>query len=313
MPSQKRSVFVSYAHKDNTTISEKLPYRIVTALNHYMDVYWDRGLKAGKFASQLFAEIDSREFFLFLLSPHSINSEWCQREFQRAETQGKQIAIARLSPDTGSDFERQLKLDYIIADFTKDFEKGFRQLTALLFGYSISSWEHAAEITDNSELLSMLEQGLLPGIVAKEFASWVVAEVLWQKGIQIDRAMADNHFYTGATAPYTPTGLITQCDILLEQFELLNDVSGYLMAKEARTILEEYVAKVSKARDDNHEVIGKATVKLCKDIREFLLLRAEMANSVTRFTEIQNYFDFAVLDKLQELVKTHSARVRHLY
>ena len=76
MTSKKPSVFISYAHKD----SMEFTHRLAFALSMYMDVFWDRRLQAGPYPLQLMQEIESRDFFVLIMSPYSLNSEWCEME-----------------------------------------------------------------------------------------------------------------------------------------------------------------------------------------------------------------------------------------
>lgn len=77
----KKSVFISYSNHDALDFTRRLAF----GLGLYMDVFWDRRLKAGDFIIQLDDEIEKRDFLLFVMSPFSFESKWCRYEFQRAQ------------------------------------------------------------------------------------------------------------------------------------------------------------------------------------------------------------------------------------
>ena len=57
MSSGKRSVFISYAHKDAMDFTRRLAF----ALSLHMDVFWDKeGLRVGPWEEQLLNEIEKR-------------------------------------------------------------------------------------------------------------------------------------------------------------------------------------------------------------------------------------------------------------
>src|SRR5687768_13539037 len=87
-----KKLFISYAHKDGMEFTRRLAF----ALSMYIDVFWDRKLQTGDFPSQLENEIEVCDFFLFVMTPYSIVSEWCQRELSHAEKHNKGIAMARV-------------------------------------------------------------------------------------------------------------------------------------------------------------------------------------------------------------------------
>jgi hypothetical protein len=55
VPIQKKSVFISYAHKDAMDFTRRLAFD----LSFFADVFWDRRLQAGKYPPQLKQEIEA--------------------------------------------------------------------------------------------------------------------------------------------------------------------------------------------------------------------------------------------------------------
>jgi tetratricopeptide (TPR) repeat protein len=88
-------VFVSYSRRDKKFadhIAEEL--RIRNA-----DVFIDyQRLDAGNFMKQLGSEIERRDVFILILSPHSVDSDWVQAELTWAFTKRKQIVPCLLEP-----------------------------------------------------------------------------------------------------------------------------------------------------------------------------------------------------------------------
>jgi hypothetical protein len=73
---ERKSAFVSYAHRAAWDFTR----RLVFSLGMYADVFWDRRLSAGPFPPQLYSEIEARDFFLFVMTPSSLESDWCKKE-----------------------------------------------------------------------------------------------------------------------------------------------------------------------------------------------------------------------------------------
>lgn len=85
------SVFVSHSAKEP---DHSLTANIVVVLEEIgFDVWWDKeGLEGGDtFPVEILEAIIRQNFFIFLMSEHSINSKWCMRELIRATELGKEI------------------------------------------------------------------------------------------------------------------------------------------------------------------------------------------------------------------------------
>ena len=80
------SAFVSYSSLDRTAAN----YIAAELRNRGVDVFVDyQMLDSGNFMEQLANEIESREYFLVIISPRSIESDWVQAEVMWAFVNGK--------------------------------------------------------------------------------------------------------------------------------------------------------------------------------------------------------------------------------
>jgi hypothetical protein len=306
MISPKPGVFISYAHKDGMEFTRRLAF----ALSLYMDVFWDRRLQAGEYPPQLYKEIEARDFILLVMSPYSLNSVWCLDECDYAVRHGKKVVLARIYDDCHCDLEKELADKYTYGPFNEDFEAGFRRITQMMLGHPVSSWEYASNISDDTELLYMLDHGTIPSLISQNLAHWIISEKLWKS---MEKEPALDHFIIQHGTPCTPAGLIRQCNNLLQQFEFMNNAPGFIMAKQAVEIVHDFVNAFAIVHKEDHLATGQAVAKIGRDVYDYLLLRTELANSVDQFLRVQGYYHFDVAEKLRELVFLHANRSRHLY
>jgi formylglycine-generating enzyme required for sulfatase activity len=87
-------IFVSYARVDKPTCVQ------IVELLDFHEVWYDQRLSAGQ---RWWKEINNRlewcEGFIYLLSSDSLESEYCRREFEIAQNQGKHIFPILIEPD----------------------------------------------------------------------------------------------------------------------------------------------------------------------------------------------------------------------
>jgi hypothetical protein len=173
------TLFISYAHNDAREFVQRLSLAL-EVLAGKEKVFWDAHLTAGEFPPQLEQEIRSCSHFLQIMTPSSLSSDWCKRELSIAADSGKLISLARLFSEKSS-IDPVLLEKYTCADFSVDFEPGFRRLCQLLFGRSFSSWEAlAAPGVPDQVVIGALRAGHVPGLIAKEIVEWVVIAKLWK-------------------------------------------------------------------------------------------------------------------------------------
>lgn len=85
----KKSIFISYAHKDVKAVS-----RIVKIIEDRVDcsLWFDKKLQGGdEYFSIIADRILSCEYFLFMVSPHSVTSNWCIHELEFAMSEQRKI------------------------------------------------------------------------------------------------------------------------------------------------------------------------------------------------------------------------------
>ncbi len=295
-------VFISYAHKDGLDFTRRLAF----ALSMYIDVFWDRKLQIGDFPSQLYTEVETSDNFILVMTPHSLNSDWCRKELTHAEKMGKKIALVQLYS-----VDDQLKSKYTIANFTEDFEVGFRRLTAMILGTPLSSWEYLSQEPDDV-IPNKIRIGAIPVPIVKALAEWIVVEKLW--------VSVENYTIThGSTSlllvglPRTHSGVLRQCESLLEQFASANDAIGCLLVQDIQKIVENSENKLMSLKDSDHRLAGNHLLELIKESFDLLLLQAQGANDARLFISIQNLFHFDVTEKLRELTNDYARRSRYLY
>jgi hypothetical protein len=299
----KPSIFISYAHKDGLDFVRRLAF----ALEMYMDVFWDRRLLAGEYPLQLQNEIKNRDYFLFVMTPYSLVSEWCQKELKYAGGFEKPISLARVYSGNEAG-ELELTSKYTYGDFSDNFDLGFERLSMMMLGFPYLSWEYLPYETHKS-LIEAAREGELPGLIVRTVAEWVIVEKLW-KSIEsyISSENSGGTIFIGS--PRTPMGVRDQCESLLQQ--LTNDIIGFSLVKEAKNIVEIYIREIMELRDSEHENIGVVSAKLIYGIRQLLLIHAS-GKKVTTFVSIQYNFIFDIEEKLRETINIHARRSRYLY
>lgn len=74
--------FISYSHTDKDFATEFANHLRVTYIE---DTIWmDDQLRAGdEFEEKILSRISQCDIFIYLLSNESVNSEWCQKEFNQ--------------------------------------------------------------------------------------------------------------------------------------------------------------------------------------------------------------------------------------
>lgn len=219
----------------------------------------------------------------------------------------KGIVLARIFPGE-SGVHPEFITYYLYADFTKDFEVGFRRVTAQMLGNPYSSWEMIAYAKDD-QILDGLERGFIPGLIAKEIVDWVIVEKLWP--VADDYASKSTHIYKGT--PRTPMGSLRVSRSLIKQFAEQRDALGAYLAQQVSETIEPVLKELSQIKDDEHELAGKLAHRIIMDVKQILNKSAVGFRDAGRAFGIQGYYDFDVTDKIRELVNVHARRSRYLY
>jgi hypothetical protein len=299
------SVFISYGHKDGMEFVRRLAF----ALEMYMDVFWDRRLQAGEYPTQLYSEIEHRDYFLFVITPYSLGSEWCEKELSHAEKHGKPISLARVYLGDGT-CDPKLTSKYTYGDFTEDFDAGFRRLTAMMLKQPYSSWE-LLSVASSDVILNYLKAGAIPCIIAKQIAEWVLVRKLWAMVENyIERRKGFTMFYA---PPNTPLGMLQLCPPLMEQFARDRDAIGTHLVTETKPILEIFANELMLIHENKHLEAGRIAGDLLDKVKNVLASDAGARREFTELSIIQGWFDFEVSEKLREFINEHSRRSRYLY
>lgn len=300
---KRKSLFISYAHKDGLEYTRRLAFD----LGLHMDVFWDRRLQAGNFPLQLNAEIDARDCFLLVMTPSAINSDWCRKELCRAIRKRKKIALARMNSGEGT-VDEKLAKRYTYADFTDDYDQGFRRLTMMLLDEPVSSWEYLASEPD---LLKHLENGKIPGLIAKEIAEWVIVSEVWRF---IDEYAAKMTHTVYRAKPYTANGLFRHIRTLLEQFANLPDQPGLMLLTNIVNHLEGRADKIVLIRDDDHHHACLLAYEIIQAVKGTMMHESAALSVFDSLIYFQKgYFEFAVTEKLRDFINIHARRSRYLY
>jgi hypothetical protein len=310
MSENRPSVFISFAHRDSWEFVKRLEF----ALCFYLDAFADWKLKSGEYPPQLFHKIETSDYFVFVMSPYSLGDDsWCRKEWQHAFAHKRdRIILVRQFPDCGaSEFETELITNFTYGDFVEDFDRGFRRITEIMLREPRSSWEYLKKTPE--QLLLYLNQGLIPGLISKSLAEWIIVDKLWV--YVTEKLFSENDHYARIVrgAPRTPRGILWQTGKLIEYFARDANGSGAQLMVEVSKIASMYVSQIDQVADNNHEDIGKAVYEISRRTKS-MLFENEVARGRGRESHaVYSYFDFDVVEKLAELLTTHSRRSRYLY
>ncbi len=299
------SVFISYAHKDGMEFVRRLAF----ALEMYMDVYWDRRLQAGEYPTQLYSEIENRDYFLFVMTPYSLGSEWCKKEVSHAQEYKREIALARVYSGEGTS-DLELVSKYTYGDFTEDFEVGFRRLTMMMLQQPYSSWE-LLSVAPAETLLNYLKYGAIPCLIAKNFIDWLIIEKLW--GVVERYILKSKLAIIHYGKPFTPLGMFNLCPTLIAQFSQNRDFAGISLIDRIKPILEKFVNELMLLNDSDHINAGEKSSDLLNQIKKALLDETALNTDFRSMKTIQDFFDFEAMEKLKAFINEHSRRSRYLY
>ncbi len=297
----KRSAFLSYPHKDALEFARRLEF----ALGMYMDVFRDIRLSAGEFWPQLDKEIEERDYFIFVMTPYSAPEDSaCRRELRHAEKHGRKIAPVRIHLEH---HDKELVDKYTYADFSEDFDQGFRRLTQLTLGAPFSSWEYLTTEPDDRLLVS-LENGRLPGLIAKEIGEWVLIERLWPF---LNKHPSANGIAMGS--PRTLVGMSREFKPIYEQLARDRKSAGTTLLDRVKRVAEPYWELDRSIKDSNHVEAGKNASTAIKGTKDCLRTSLTTSRDFSDLALLDARYEFDVAEKLREFIAVHSRRSRYLY
>lgn len=303
-------VFLSYGHKD----AWEFMHRLFFALELYLgreNLFWDTLIPPGPFPDHLKTTIEDCDFFVAVMSPYAARADgWCRRELEIALDSERPVLPAKLFDD----FNDPLLIDsgqMTYADFSAEFEVGFRRLTEWILGEARSSWEYLGTCTDDRFLFEQLKNGHIPALIAKQAAEWVLVEYLWRL---IDINLPDAQYFKAR--PRTLQGFLMENRRLLKQAIQLESrpVSHAVLIQGLQKAIEEYLQCIEAVRDSDHKAAGQCAMDAIDAVRR-ILYSNDVAdrNAHEAIKIVRGLYDFEVAEKLRELILWYSRRSRYLY
>lgn len=307
LDNSKPTVFISYSHHDG----EEFTRWLALALSIYMDVFWDRNLGATDFNHQLFQEIETRDYFILVMSPRSLSSEWCKKELKHAEARKKGIALAKIT----SSEDKELVQKYSYADFTRGIDIGFKRLTMMLLNTPYLPWEYQAQL-NNTALLEQLKNGLVLGRIAKELVEQVIIEQLWKPlRNKLNEIKVKEFSFLLLGNPQTPKGVIEACQHLEQQFlqQRPTNHSALWLLREIRKLCEIYQQEIYPLAETNHIELGRESFRLIEQITKLLELESTASRDFVELYQLQTFTSHDVAEKLRQIIQTQARASRYLY
>jgi WD40 repeat protein len=124
-------VFVSYSRKDTAFVRELHDYLTRSGKDVWVD--WDDIPPGSRWEQDIDDSIDGADSFLFVISQHSLGSEYCIGEFRHAGERGKRIVpVAPVDVDPGLAPEALRQLNWIWSRESDDREDAFAKLLPAL-------------------------------------------------------------------------------------------------------------------------------------------------------------------------------------
>lgn len=306
---QKPSVFMSYAHQDGTNTAR----RVVRSLEPYCsEVFWDRKLRAGDWQNQLADRIRSHDYFLVVMSPAQVQSQMCQWELRLAQERLKQddtgtfgiVPIRRFAEHNDEELE---KLQY--ADFSDDFERGFGDLTQIMFGDRRSSWEHLASQSPQM-LLAGIRLGQIPASILFEGCERLIVEKVW---IFLRSDLLEMRPPLIVGNPELPEEVLAEVEKLIPQAaKRLDGIVTYRLRK-AKELLEAHIEGKTQVGEKDYEAAGQCADSLIADVRRFLTLNATSKLDAIGVANINANYEADVAGVFRQSIKTHARAMRLMY
>ncbi len=140
-------LFICYAHTEKQFVKELSD--ILQTLDY--SPWYDKDILAGQnWETRLFDEIDKCDAFIYVLSPESISSKWCRKEFNRALKQRKPVIPLLLQTTLDFKDSPQLK-KYQYVEFTNGLTmEAFAQLARALVHLRASNKSSQKSDTQNA-------------------------------------------------------------------------------------------------------------------------------------------------------------------
>lgn len=271
-----------------------------------MDVFWDEMIRPGKFKPILEEEIESREYFLAIMTPSSARKDsYCRKELKYAQSHNRKIIPIRILNDYE---DQELEGHYTRADFSLSYDKGFRKLTQLIIGQPRSTWEYLAE-AEEEEVLLLLAEGNLPMPVMQDFGTWLIVDHLWPFIERQVKASAKGPMWLGS--PRTVKGVFNNLKIIPRQLSINSDPNGILIhyAKESLAIVQAYISGMNEVTEADNARAGEITDSLINATQRFYVLASAALLDAFEVGRLQATFKPDMVEKIKDLVIVYSRRL----
>ncbi|MBN1679456.1 MAG: toll/interleukin-1 receptor domain-containing protein [Anaerolineae bacterium] len=299
---EKPRAFISYSHKDKH--AQPFVEVLVTYLDIHMDLFWDRRIKPAPFAKELEKEIETREFFLPVMTPSFARKDsYCRIELHHAEKHNRKIVplkiILQYSPPECA--------KYSWADFTQGFERGFQDLTRKILGRSYLPWEHLENGT-HREILEGLQRGMIPASIAREFGEWAIVEKLWP---YIRNRLEKSRIHVGE--PKSPQDILLLVPSIIEQAASNIDAVSVRNAQRTEKIIQGYLETEEQNITNDAALAGQNTMKLLIEVEHELENMAAARLDAREVIGMRHTSVFDATSQLRHLIKTHARTLnRHM-
>lgn len=299
------SVYISYAPADGMDFVRRFGF----ALSLYAEVYWDRRPQIGPYPPSLAAEIAARDHFLLVMTPYTLASEWCSHELAQAQAHGRAVILARLYAGEGTT-DAALTTRYPCADFSADYETGFRAVMNALTGQPYASWE-SLSAAPTPTLLQYLHAGVVPAAITKQVAEHLLVQKLW--GAITDELGAKKAAKVFFATPLTASGLLTQSKALADQFEKIKDKRHTDLMKQAVTLVETCVSQLLPLPDTQHAAAGQLAHDLLMQTKRLIETKQTSDRDFEKLHVTKTFFDFDVAERLRATINDYARRSRGMY
>src|SRR5687768_1742912 len=105
------SIFISYSRRERTIIQQLASQ--LRRIYGNEEVWYDEDISGGqRWWDEIRRQIAACEIFMFMLSEESAQSEYCRKEYEEAQRQGKEIFPVRIqpiAPENIPDFLREIQ------------------------------------------------------------------------------------------------------------------------------------------------------------------------------------------------------------
>lgn len=299
-PETKKSIFISYARGDNRA---GFVQWLTFALDLYADVYWDGKLQAEPWRETLLAKIRECEFFGVVMSQRQGRSDICQLELNEAKKYNKRIIPIKVFHDY---YDKELSEGNWV-DFTGGRDKGFGELTYFMYDQKFNPWDYLYELNEQ-ELLSALGAGLLPAIIAKEIADWILVNQFWYT---LEHRLRHFDQKIHLPKPRTPYDIWKFLKHWMNQEQYIQEAI-ISTRNDAIPLIEIFVVESNSIHDNDHVKAGKYALDVFTSVTRYVQ-EIKFSGGESELMDWSDTHVFNTVSKLRELILIHARRSRYLY